>query len=118
MPTWPATLPQYFEVDGASLDPISNATTIDTESGEPLTRQRFTGDMDRFTGKLLRMTRAQAAILRTFYRVDLAHGALRFTWEDVLTGASIEYLMIAPPQIVPVSGDVWQATLHLQSMPT
>lgn len=117
MPSWPETLPALFEVDGFSLDPVSNSTVIDTESGEPLSRNRFSGEMDQITGNLYRMTREQTIALRDFWRYDLKNGTLRFTFDDPLDGSSTEYLMLAPPKITAMSGDLWQAGLRLQSLP-
>lgn len=120
MPSWPAALPQLFKPGGAGLSPISNAAPIDTESGEPLTRVRFTGEMDQWSGELQALTNQQANDLLNFWRYDLKNGTLRFTYDHPLTGESVEMLFIEPPRLIPVNsinGQYWQASLSLQTMP-
>lgn len=117
MPSWPESFPPLFSTDGASLDSISNATLIDTESGEPLTRVRFTGEMDNVSASLPMCDRATAIAIRDFWRNDLKNGTLRMTWDDPLSLDSREFLMLSPPRIVPFSGDNWQVSLQLMAMP-
>lgn len=117
MPSWPDSLPPLFEVDGFSLEPVSNSTAIDVESGEPMTRNRFTGEMDDISGNLMRMTRQQTIELLAFWRYDLKNGTRRFTWDHPLDGSATEFLMTQKPKIGAMSGDLWQVSLAIQSMP-
>lgn len=117
MPTWPHSFPPLFSPDGASYDPISNATVIDTESGEPLSRLRFTGEMDDFTGTLPLCDTETAVAIKNFWRYDLKNGALRFTWDDPLTAEGRDFLMTAPPKIVPYAGGHCQVSLKLMMLP-
>lgn len=93
---------------------------IDTESGEPMTRARFTGEMDLWTGTLTALTAEQARDLLSFWRYDLKNGTLRFTFDHPLSGEGVEMLFIKPPELSPVNalaGQYWQAALSLQTMP-
>lgn len=116
MPSYPDGLPPLFEVDGFGLKPISNSTQIDVESGSPLTRNRFTGEMDAVSGKLMRMTREQAIMLLNFWRYDLKNGTLPFTWDHPLTLEAVEMLMPSV-ELAGMSGDLWQMSVSVQTLP-
>jgi hypothetical protein len=117
VPTWPATVPFVFLVDGFSHQPVSNSMKVDPEVGEPLTRQRFTGEIDDVSGTLTTLTTEQVNDLRNFYRYDLKDGSLRFTQDDPMIGEAREYLFMAPPRFTPIDGDLWRPQIQLQAMP-
>ena len=118
MPTWPSSFPPLFEVDGFSIVPVSNTTAIDVESGEPLTRNRFTGEMDDIAGSFYLVERDVAQAMLDFWRYDLSNGALRFTFDHPLSGESSEMLFMAPPRLTPVTGDLWRVGVQFKTMPT
>lgn len=118
MPSWPAHFPPLFLVDGFGLDPVSNATVIETESGEPLTRLRFTGEMDDIAGTLPPVERSVALQILAFWRYDLKNGTLRFVWDHPLSEEAVELLFMAPPKITAAGGDLFNVAVQLKSMPT
>lgn len=112
MPAWPDTLPQYFLQSGFRRKPLPNATTIDTESGEPLSRLRFTGDQSSVTGSIMVDTDGLATF-RNFWKYDLAQGTLRFTWDDPATGEAAEFLFSDTPEETCISAMIWQVMMPL-----
>ena len=114
MPTWPTALRDNFLRSGFTMQPLANALPIEVESGEPMTRLRFTGDLSDVSGALPLVGLTQVEIFRNFWTYDLNRGALRFTWSDQMSGAAVEYLFMAPPRYSNVGGDNWQADLMLR----
>lgn len=112
MPSWPDTLPPYFLQSGFRRKPLPNATTIDVESGEPLSRLRFTGDQSAVSGSIM-VDSDGLALFRSFWKNDLAQGTLRFTWEDPATGASVEFLFTDTPEETCIDANIWQVALPL-----
>lgn len=113
MATWPASVPFEFDVNGFSHAAAPNSSTIDPEVGEPMTRRRFTGEVDSFSGQLPPLTREQANDLRNFYRYDLKDGSLRFTQDDPMTGTAREFMFAESPSFSAISGKLWQADVRL-----
>lgn len=118
MPSWPQSFPPLFNTEGFSLDPLSNTTPIETESGEPLTRVRFTGEMDDIAGEFPMMDRDTAIQMMNFWRYDLKNGSLRFSYDHPLTGEAAEFLFMDKPRVTAAGGDLWKVAVQLRSMPT
>lgn len=117
MPIWPLHFPRTFEVNGFSLDPVSNSTPIDVESGEPMSRRRFTGDMENIVGSLPPVEKELANEIRSFWRYDLKHGTVSFTWSDPISEEAVEFMLMAPPAFTPVSDSLWRVQLRLRKLP-
>jgi hypothetical protein len=112
---WPATLPPLDRISGGSVQPVSNALPIETEVGEPMTRQRFTGEMDDITMSIL-LSGSQRIVLYEFYRRDLKGGSLRFSHDHPLTLEATELMFMAAPRFTPLGNDLWRADLSLRSI--
>lgn len=84
MPEYPATLPQFFIVQGFSERPAAPVVRSQVEAGEPKTRLREDIDIAHIDGRI-RMTVAQYEVFRTWYRDDLGHGSLAFDWVHPMT---------------------------------
>ena len=113
MPTWPVLLQDNFLQSGFSMQPLNNALPIEVESGEPLTRLRFTGDLSDISGSLM-LDGDQVSIFRDFWTYDLSRGTKRFTWNDPQSGMAVEYIFVASPRYSNVGGDNWQVDLSLR----
>lgn len=113
MTSWPSSVPFVFLVDGFSHQAMSNTTAIDVESGEPLSRRRFTGEMDTISGTMRNLTIEQVRVLRSFYRYDLKDGALRFTENDPVTGEAREFIFAEAPVFSPIDGYWWRPSIRL-----
>lgn len=117
MVAWPAAFPQLFEADGFSLEPVSGSTPIEVESGEPMSRRRFTGEMDNLQGTLPPVTFAIAQDIYEFWRDDLANGTSRFTFEHPLTSETVDVMFMAPPKFTPAGGLYWRVSVSLRTLP-
>lgn len=77
---WPATLPQCLILGyGEGLG--DNLSEHQPDIGPPISRRRSTSATRPLSGSM-RMTRAQIAILKSFYEVTLDQGALPFEFAD------------------------------------
>lgn len=120
MTAWPSDIPEpkCSTLDGGwSYNPISNAIPIDVESGEPLSRARFTGDQIDFTGTLPPLTRDQAQDLYDFWKTTLQDGSLRFTATDPFTLSSADMMFLTPPTFTRNGTRKWTASLRLRILP-
>lgn len=116
MQFWPSVFPQRFLVNGLTLDPVSNAMPVDVESGQPMSRARFTGAMDDVAGKI-HATPAMADQILAFYRIDCRQGSQPFGWQHPITGETAVFLFLEPPKAVPVSSGLWLISMRLRSLP-
>lgn len=116
MPSWPATLPCIFQLQNTNVAPVASTLAIDPEVGEPLTRRRFTGEMDRVSGTFVFRTRALAETFLTFWRDDLKNGSLPFDFEHPITGDAVSMIFMAEPRLS-ANGRIWNAAVQLQTMP-
>lgn len=117
MPAWPDDMPCQFQLDGLQFAPVDDNVPIDPESGSPMTRVRFTGDMDDFTASVPIKTRAKAIQLLDFWRTTLIKGSLPFDFFHPITGDAVQMIFKAPPNITR-TGIVYGATVSLRTIPT
>lgn len=113
---WPANVPSCLALDGFSYAPVSNGTPIDVESGEPVTRARFTGDQMDISG-ILRCTLTQAQALYTLYKTTLVDGTLRVSVKDPLLGTTVDALFTAAPVFTRSGAQMWKAAVQLRLLP-
>lgn len=116
MPSWPPSLPQKLNIEQFAEVPLDNTVSIDVESGEPMTRLRFTGDIEQIDGGIT-IDFDQRETLMNFWKYDLKRGALRFDWDHPITGEAVEMLFRQAPQISALGGLVLQAQLNLWILP-
>jgi len=112
MPEWPAQLPQNFLSEGFGLTPFDNATPIDVESGEPMTRLRFTGDLSNIQASI-QTDRDGMLIFRNFWTNELSRGTAPFNWTDPMSGNIVQILFMAPPKYSNLGGSNWQIGMTL-----
>lgn len=116
-PDWPASLPQYFDVDGY----VERAADLVIESpvdvGPPKARKRFTAGWRAISGNL-RMDATQAAALEDFYRNDLNSGVTPFNWVNPFTQAAARFRFRGrPPSLTIVTADHVVAQVELWQLP-
>jgi len=87
MPSWPGTLPQYFNIAGYSEEPADNAIRTPMETGDVKIRRRFTGQYDIISGTI-DMSATQFEAFKLFWRDDLKDGSLAFDWVHPTTRAN------------------------------
>jgi len=100
MPAWPSTVPDLCRLDDLRIAPVNNSMMPIDDSGPPMTRRRFTGDMEDIQGIILAVSRTTAVALRNFWRDDLSDGSLTFTAQHPMTGETgIQFIFTGEPQI-------------------
>jgi hypothetical protein len=112
LPSWPALLPATPLRIGGAHSPVANTVPHEPEVGEVMTRRRFTGRQEDLQTSLV-LTPEQTVIFRSFHRDTLKDGALRFSWDDPVTGEAAEAVFLAPPGYGAL-GRNWSVTLRLR----
>lgn len=116
LPTWPASLPEYFEA--RSLNVVAKPQKIVTrpEVGRVRSRRRTTVNLSDVTGNLL-LTGDQRDTLLQFYKVTLRGGTRRFNWHhpwDPGISVTMEFVGPAAPSITAQGSLVFVASLQLE----
>jgi len=62
-------------------------------------------------------TQAQADQFVSFWKDDLAHGALSFDMADPLTGLTAVFRFTTAPKWRPIGGSKWALTIPAERMP-
>lgn len=100
MPEWPSNIPDLCRLADLVISPVNNSTELDDDSGFPMSRRRFTGDMEEIQGIVFAVTRTTAAALRDFWRNTLKDGSLPFTARHPMTlEYGVSFLFSSEPQI-------------------
>lgn len=113
--TWPASLQQTLNADTASFRPAGNTLWPDVESGEPLSRLRFTGKQADITGTIC-CTPDQAIDLLEFFEDELEGGSLPFTWTHPVTDAELEFQFLDDPVWNSWAGFGWRVDMKLRKL--
>lgn len=121
MPTWPATLPQSFLVDGFTIKKQPQAIATPVSMGPPLRRRRFSAAIEEFRGDML-MTEAQWDTVRTFFDNTLSGGVLSFTWVHPIkqTSATIRFKAESDSSLVikdVLKDDLFLVGMEMEVMP-
>lgn len=118
---WPAGLPQAPQV--AKYSQVDQDRTVRTsmDVGPAKVRRRATAAIETCEIEL-RLTRAQVATLKTFFRDTAQAGAVAFEWKHHETGQQVDYRFVGPPTFTPsaprqAGTEIWSATFQLEAMP-
>lgn len=115
---WPAGLPQCFNV-GFSEGEGDGILEYKPDAGPSIVRLRSSASVRPLSGQM-RLTRAQVAILRNFYKVTLIGGSLPFTFPDptVIDGTLlVRFPKGSPPAWQQVGGGVFRSAISLEVLP-
>lgn len=85
--TWPSTLPQTFQQQSFTENSVSGVVRTEMDTGFAKTRLRFTATPDMWQGEMV-LTKEEVATFKTFFKNDIAWGALKFNFPnqyDLLT---------------------------------
>lgn len=118
MADWPVTLPQNpYAVDGARYQRPFNAVRSEMDAGPAKQRRRYTAVPSAITFTL-HLSKAQWAILETFYSVTLKT-VEAFNWIDFRTGNAASYRFVAAPAETYLGGDgdYWSVDIQLERLP-
>jgi hypothetical protein len=114
--TWPAGLPTRFLTDGYALTFGDGAQRTGMDSGPPKVRKKFTAAV-RPVRATIRLTAAQATLLRNFYEGTCGYGAVPFALTEPITGETARFAFAKPPRVVPRSAVRFEAELELDWLP-
>lgn len=114
MPSWPGTLPDLVLQDGYKKQPLNNAVTIDVESGEPMTRLRFSGDVSQVSASIMvDASSSQLSDFWVFWKTTLSRGSVRFSWSDPSTGDAADFIFSDTPVETCVDGMIFRIDMSL-----
>ena len=116
MADWPSTLPQIPLQRGFSESPPDTTIRTKMDAGPAKLRRRFTANVRPINSSFI-LTKAQIAILDTFYVTTTVGGSASFTWLDPRTKVLKSFRFTAPFEYVLISGDLWTVSLKLEQMP-
>jgi len=121
MPTWPGTLPQYFEL-GVQDTRQQGFIRSQTETGPYKQRKRFTATSRFLSGTML-FTGTERATFETFYKTTLSEGTDAFDFIDPSDFSTASVRFVQPPTLSAVAGAVtagtaqWRVDLALEVLP-
>ncbi len=116
MSTWPASLPQDFNIEG--FEEVFPQLTLRTEmdAGPAKLRRRATSGVRSFK-TTLSMTQAQVIALDVFYVTTVSSGSLAFDWTSPRSDTPESFRFVTPPKIRPFSSTYWKVDLDLEQLP-
>ena len=121
MPTWPAALPDYFEV-GVQDTRQQGFIRSQTETGPYKQRKRFTATSRFLSGTML-LTGTQRATFDTFYKTTISEGTGEFNFLDPVDFSTISARFVSPPSLSAVAGGgtagtgQWRIEMVLEVLP-
>lgn len=116
MATWPASLPQQFEV-GARMRRQSGFLRTDTDTGPFKQRKRFTA-VSRFWSGTMLMNASQKATFETFYATTINEGADAFDFTDPVDASTVSARFTGPPDENAEQGvGFWRLSFELELLP-
>ncbi|MDD3492349.1 MAG: hypothetical protein PHZ19_02480 [Candidatus Thermoplasmatota archaeon] len=116
MESWPATLPQEFEVGGFSVTPANNVVRTQVDAGVPKRRRRFTKGVSTIDGKMS-MDLAQYLIFKAFV-ASLNDGVDQFSFPrpGYCSGTIAVSLVPDKTKIDHLGGDAFEVALSLETL--
>lgn len=116
-PAWPASIPQFVEIDGYDETLPFPVRRTQMQSGPAKQRREFTAGETALTLTTDIMTAAQAATFETFYVDTLKHGSLEWDWVHPRTQATKTFRFTGAPKAIPHKGGRVQYRLPVEIMP-
>lgn len=114
---WPAGLPQNMLFDGYSEKLPDGSVRTEMDAGPPKIRKRSDAGYREISGQVI-LTTTQVEDLVGFYEDTLSQGSVLFEWKNQITQTTAEFRFREPPEINPVSANLFRATLQLEQKTT
>lgn len=116
MATWPASLPQSFQIDSLREEPGENTIESVVEMGPKKTRQRFSAVEKPISGTM-QMTLAQYATFKEFFDTTIQAGSQKFDMPDP-HGSTMSVRFAGQKYTASFSYPFWVLNLELVRLPT
>jgi len=114
---WPASLPDYWQMDGYSDAMGDNRLISPMETGPAKVRPRSTAAPRPLRGRMI-MDGDQLADLRDFVQATLIGGSLPFEMPDPIDGSTMLVRFAGSlPSWSPLGADNYSVTLDLEVLP-
>jgi hypothetical protein len=117
IPEWPDTLPALPMRQGFEEEFSDTTVNGDLKIGPGPIRRR-TSARQRTAGVRLDLEIAQKKILMDFFTGPCQSGAKRFQWVDWADGETPRLFRFVPPLTFVPLGDVWEARVTIEMLPT
>lgn len=116
MPTpWPASLQQLVNRDSFSMQFGETVLRSDNDIGPVKVRRRFTRPINKVTVGF-DMTVDQYEDFYTFFNTTINGGVTTFELEHPITGVLTEWRFNGPPQVTPLGGIIFQASMEWEEI--
>lgn len=118
MATWPSTLPQRLQVDGAQFGLAENRLRSPVDIGPAKVRPLTSNNVEPMEG-IMFIDRAQWSTLKTFVVTTLLNGTLAFDFPDPVNEGSTLLVRFADelPVVEPTGGLELLVRLRLEVLP-
>jgi hypothetical protein len=116
MPEWPSTLPDEPIESGYEETFADNLLRTEMDKGPPKVRRRTQANVNKATFPFI-FTKAELGYFTTFYKVDLAEGALPVDWTHPIHGTSIQFNIVPPVKVTPIGGGFFSVNLTVEILP-
>ncbi|BAQ18301.1 hypothetical protein [Methyloceanibacter caenitepidi] len=113
MAEWPLSLPTLPLRDGYEEELAETRLRTSMDAGPAKMRGRFSAGMDTIS-LAFHMTKAQVAILESFYKNTLGGGALPFDYVHPRTLEQRSFRFVSAPKWSEIAPDLWGAVLQVE----
>ena len=113
--TWPSSLPERFEPQGFSLQPVSQTIETPVDVGPVRLRRRSSLSVVRINGSV-QLDSAQRDTFITFYMQTLQGGSLSFNWNHPYDASqSVTMKFVKPdPKLTVIGSLEFRAAINLE----
>lgn len=112
--TWPFLLPGGLLAAGFSKQPQNNVIRTNMDAGPKKARRRYTAKLVNYSGKQV-FDLAELSVFEQFYHYSLADGALRFNFDDPVTGETAEFRFTSDYSVNEIDG-LYEVSFSLEKL--
>lgn len=113
---WPSSLQQLVNQQSFVAKWGETVIRSDMDIGPAKVRRRFTRPIDTYTVNI-NLTITDYNNLYNFYNSTLNGGVNTFEFNHPITGVLTTFRFLAPPQVSPMGGTTFQATMEWEALP-
>ncbi len=116
MTTWPDTLPQSPLLDASRETPADTTIRTNMDAGPAKLRARTTAGVGKLSLAYI-LSRAEVAVLDSFFKDELTGVALKFSFPHPRTAETLDCRFRQPPAYAPINGDFFRVAVELEVLP-